>query len=530
VNGLKGIRKPIESKSSLLKKSASDYGASENQNQMIGVPALHKLGYSGQNVRIALFDTGFLTTHEVFDQIRIVDQYDFIQNDRWVANDDEEIITQHNHGTMVLAVIGGYQPGKLIGPAYSSEYILAKTEDISSETHVEEDNWVAAAEWVDSVGVDIISSSLGYSVFDEGEGDYTYQDMDGNTTIITRAADKAVDRGIAVFTSAGNEGTQKWYYITAPADGKNVITMGGARPDGSHWPTSSRGPTADGRIKPDLIAQGQSVMSIVPGSIDLYGSGSGTSFSSPLGAGAGALLLSVDPTLSPMKLRDIMRTTASQADNPDNNMGYGIIDLEKALLIVKNEFMIKVNTFTVKAQQGSNEISWQSDIQISNDSWSIARKNPSGEQVEIARIKGEEFNLNLKKYTYLDHKIEANTEYEYYLSARSNSGNTMVLDSAAINSAAVQALKIITSFPNPFNNSINISFSLNTTSPVNLQIYDINGRRIRNLLDNEIRAADFYNISWNGRNDFGNTVSSGTYFVVLQSGQEQTQSKILFLK
>ena len=127
VNGIRGFRKPIESKSSLLKKSASDYGASENQNQMIGVPALHKLGYSGQNVRIALFDTGFLITHEVFDQIRIVDQYDFIQNDRWVANDDEEIITQHNHGTMVLAVIGGYQPGKLIGPAYSSEYILAKT-------------------------------------------------------------------------------------------------------------------------------------------------------------------------------------------------------------------------------------------------------------------------------------------------------------------------------------------------------------------------------------------------------------------
>ena len=530
VLGFRGTKKPLAKSQTGTEIAFTDYGGSQNQNSMLGVPEIHELGYSGENVRIALFDTGFLLEHEALQHVNVIDTYDFVQGDDNVANEPGDAPGQHNHGTTVLAVIGGYQPGKMIGPAYSAEYVLAKTEDISSETHVEEDNWVAAVEWADSLGVDIISSSLGYSIFDTGEGDYTYEDMDGETTIVTRGANIATRKGIAVFSSAGNEGNKKWQYITAPADGKDVIAMGGVMSDGEYWGVSSRGPTSDGRIKPDLAAQGQGVYTISPGTLDEYMTGSGTSFSCPLGAGTAALVLNLDPTLTASELRGLMKSSASQADNPDNFLGYGIIDLVTIASVLKREHQVIITDFNISANEGNNSLSWDSKIEIDNKVWSILRSEEGGQPVEIYQLQGEEFSLSAKSYRYNDFDIKGNKRYDYFLMTTSGNGETFLLDSMSVTSKNPAAVKILTNFPNPFNNTTIISFSLNNQDKVRLDIYDITGRRVNTLLDSRILPADYYLVEWNGLTDSGASVSSGSYFAVLKSSNEISTHKILLLK
>jgi serine protease AprX len=327
------------------KKTDFDYGSSFNQNNMIGVPAFHSRNYNASGIIIAIFDTGFRLNHDALQSVNVLDSWDFVENDNDVSG-----TYGYEHGTKVLGVIGGYSPGNLIGPAYGADYLLAKTEDELRETHLEEDNWVAAAEWADSLGADIISTSVGYNIFETGEGDYTYEDMDGNTTIITKGADLAVKKGIAVFASAGNEGNNSWYHIIAPADGDSVIAIGNVTSIGALSPSSSRGPTWDGRIKPDLVAQGTSVHTVATYNNTGFTQVSGTSYSTPLAAGAGALVLSYDSTLTPRQLYNTLITHASNANNPNNDIGYGIINISSiiggTISDPKNPIKISPNPFS----------------------------------------------------------------------------------------------------------------------------------------------------------------------------------------
>ena len=312
----------IEEKTSLTKPTDFDYGDSFTQNNMHGIPAFHNRNYNGSGILIAMFDTGFLVTHEAFQTVNILHSWDFVENDNDVTGRPGE-----THGANTLGVIAGYSPGNLIGPAYGADYLLAKTDDYNTETHRDEDNWVAAAEWADSLGADIISSSVGYNWFDSGEGDYTYEDMDGNTTLVTIAADLAVKKGIVVFTTAGNEGSTSWRYILAPADGDSVIAVGTVTADGNVTYYSSRGPTYDGRIKPDLVALGTAVRTVSAYNDSGFVLKSGTSISTPLAAGAGALVLSYDNSLLPMQLYNTLIRNASNYFTPDTNIGYGIINI-----------------------------------------------------------------------------------------------------------------------------------------------------------------------------------------------------------
>jgi subtilisin family serine protease len=376
---------------------STDYGSSLNQIEMIGIPAAHKAGFSGEGVLIAIFDTGFILDHEALSHIKVVAEWDFINNDAIVANESGDLITQHDHGTEVRAVMAGYKPGRLLGPAYNSEFILGKTEDIGSESHVEEDNWVAAAEWAESLGADIISTSVGY---DNLVG-YTYQDMDGNTAIITKAADMAVRKGVSVFASAGNEGLSAWKYIIAPADGDSVIAMGGVRPDKTLWPSSSHGPTYDGRIKPDLLAQGENVFTVNPRTIDDYISVSGTSFSCPLGAGAGAILLSAMPSLSPTALRDTLTVYATNYTKPDTLFGYGLIDLEKILAYVISEPGVSVRNLEISGYPGRNVIEWVSVWEIANEKWIIRRKEGLHPFIKIGVLEGSDISQSPQTYSFV---------------------------------------------------------------------------------------------------------------------------------
>jgi subtilisin family serine protease len=278
-------------------------------------------------VLVALFDTGFPNLeHEAFASMKIVSQWDFIRGI------DDVRGGRDGHGTATLSVIGAFRPGELVGPAYGASFMLAVTEDIRSETPIEEDNWAAAAEWVESWGADVISSSLGYASFDRPHASYTDRDMDGATAVTTRAATMAAARGVVVVNSAGNGGLHpSRNTLVAPADGPFVVTAGAVDRAGVRAAFSSVGPTADGRTKPDVAALGVAVKSATVVTTSSYGAFSGTSLSCPLVAGVVALLLQAHPAYSVDDVLLALRATSSQSALPDNLLGWGIIDAVAAV-------------------------------------------------------------------------------------------------------------------------------------------------------------------------------------------------------
>jgi len=309
-----------------------DYGLSEPQLRQIGAIAMHEKGFTGKGVLIAMLDDGFnrYNTHNVFDSLKVVDTYDFINNDSDVADVGSQP-TEGWHGTLTLSVIAGNSPGNLIGTAFGASYLLAKTEMDVPEINIEEDHWVAGLEWAEAKGADVVNSSLGYLKFDDGEVDYSWDDLDGETAVTTKATIIAEENGLIVVNSAGNSGQGTTpNTLNAPADGRYVITVGGVDKQDDYWYKSSFGPTADGRIKPDVCAQGVGVRHASYFNDENFTIGSGTSFASPLVAGAIGLLVEAFPEITPAEVREAIHKTASQPNNPDNLLGYGVLNIEAA--------------------------------------------------------------------------------------------------------------------------------------------------------------------------------------------------------
>ncbi len=313
---------------------AEDYGPSFTQLSRIGVVVLHNLGYRGQGVRIALLDNGFhYIRHPAFSHLRVVAARDFVNGDDVVTDEDDQPVTpnestsgQNIHGAQVLSLLAGRDPGQLVGVAPEAEYILAKTEDNGSELPVEEDRWIQGLEWAVRQGARIVNSSLGYNIWDDGSG-YTYEQLDGATALTTRAAQMAVDRGLVLVVSAGNEGNRTWGYITAPADAPGVITVGAVDAADSLAAFSSRGPTADGRVKPDLVAPGVGLV-VADIRSEGYSRTRGTSFAAPLVSGVCALLLQIHPAWGPDQLLQALRETAADLGpaGPDTLYGWGLVN------------------------------------------------------------------------------------------------------------------------------------------------------------------------------------------------------------
>ncbi|WP_207506825.1 S8/S53 family peptidase [Telluribacter humicola] len=318
-----------------------DYGRTFDQLALLGVPTLHEKGIQGQGVLIAIFDSGFSRANQLgylkhlFDDKRVLDTHDFVARDGDVYDDDD-------HGLNVLSTIAAYEPGTLVGAAFKASFALYRTENEISETPYEEVAWLLAAERSDSLGADIINSSLGYSTFlgefDTPAYNYTYADMNGNTTIVSRAARVAARKGILVVNAAGNDGDEIWRFISAPADVDSVLVVGATYLNRSYAPFSSVGPTANGLQKPDVAAVG--VGTVVGNDLGSGGAstGNGTSFATPQIAGLAALLMQEYQTLTAQQLIDVLERSGHQANRPDNLLGYGVPSAERAQEIIQREF------------------------------------------------------------------------------------------------------------------------------------------------------------------------------------------------
>jgi len=313
--------------------SSINYGAGLNQIEMINGIALHDAGFTGGGMLMGILDGGFADAdvNPAFDSIRNNGQI-IVAKD--VVDGDMNPYHSSGHGTSVLSTIAANIPGTLVGTAPHAQFMLFRTEDVATEYLIEEYNWASAAEFADSAGADVLNTSLGYTEFDDPAQNHTYADMDGNTTAITRAADIAASRGMIPVNSAGNSGGSSWNYIGAPADGDSVFSIGAVNPDGTLAYFSSRGPTSDGRLKPNVSAQGVSTALAGPGGSVSYGNG--TSFSSPIIAGMTTCLWQAHPELNNFEIMQIIQQSGNYSLNPNNDYGFGIPDYALANLISGN--------------------------------------------------------------------------------------------------------------------------------------------------------------------------------------------------
>lgn len=301
----------------------SIYGLAINQIQLSNGDKLHDAGFKGQGMTIAVIDAGFHNADkiEAMKNIRILGTKDFV-------NPQADIFAESSHGMMVLSCIGMNQPDVMTGTAPEASFWLLRSEDEYSEHLVEQDYWAAAVEFADSVGVDVLNTSLGYYSFDDKSKDYKYRDLDGHHALMSRQASRIADKGMVLVCSAGNSGMGSWKKITPPGDADNVLTVGAIDKKAILAPFSSIGNTADGRVKPDVMAVG--LGSDVMGTNGNQGKANGTSFSSPIMCGMVTCLWQAHPELTAKELIELVRKSGDRAAFPDNIYGYGVPDIWKA--------------------------------------------------------------------------------------------------------------------------------------------------------------------------------------------------------
>lgn len=301
-----------------------DYGPSFGQIAMMNGHELHQLGAQGEGMLIGVLDSGFRDA-DTLPAFQALHDRDGVVLTADMAEHDGDVYADHWHGRSVLSCMAGLLPGQLIGTAPAADYALLRTEVVAYELIIEEDNWVSGAELCDSLGVDILNTSLGYTTYDDSLQNHTYASMDGATARISIACGIAATRGMVPVVSAGNQGTSDWFHISAPADAIDILAVGAVNSGGQAAAFSSRGPSADGRVKPDVAAQGQGTIGLrFEG--DSIAALNGTSFSAPLVAGLVACLWQLHPERSAQDIMQAVRESAHQFAEPDDTLGYGIPD------------------------------------------------------------------------------------------------------------------------------------------------------------------------------------------------------------
>ncbi|WP_432222018.1 S8 family serine peptidase [Flavobacterium sp. TMP13] len=387
----KATRKTVKVKNKLQTNLDFAYGSSVNQIKMLHGDLLHKNGYTGSGKIIAVIDAGFpgVNTAQPFERLRannkILGGYNYVSR-------NENIYYGDSHGTLVLSTMGGFTENKLVGTALDASYYLFVTEVVESENPVEESFWVQAAEKADSLGVDIITTSLGYFAYDNEAYSHRYKDMDGATNFISRGAEIAFNKGMLVVVSAGNEGSTSEPHIGAPADAVSVLSVGAVNSSKNKANFSSIGPTFDKRIKPDVMAQGQqTVLSDAFGNIV---TANGTSFSAPVLAGMAACLWQALPDKTNQQIRDLIVSSSDNFATPNNQYGYGIPDFSIAANLVLTFSENENSNFVLYPNPTHNEITFLSLMK--DDEAKVIVYSALGQKLFEKKITSEKNTISLQ--------------------------------------------------------------------------------------------------------------------------------------
>jgi hypothetical protein len=470
-------------------------GLSDGQLSQTGIDQLHQRGYTGEGVLIGVLDTGFQLDHPCLQTVSVQSSWDFLDGDPDVSPEPGDPPSQAEHGTAVLSLLGGREEGVFSGGAPSAAYLLAKTEDCGDEYPQEEDFWVAGLEWADSAGAWVVSSSLGYIDW------YGYGDLDGGTAVTTVAADLAAAGGLMVYNAVGNDGPGSGTLV-APADGDSVFAVGAVDAGGQVAAFSSRGPTADGRTKPEGCCRGVStVTAIWDGSG--YRSGNGTSFATPLAASAASLLLEAHPEWDVFDVREALLATATRADSPDNSYGWGVLDAPAAFRygsvtgVVRRSdsgqplagYAIRATVADTTAEVSTNAGGWFAWDPGRTGAYSLDGAGGWGTVLPSSGTLG--------KY---------GVELELFVDPPTGSGAP-------------------SAYPNPSTGGFHVGFDV-PDGPVDaeLTVFDLSGRPVYNTLRSGLESGvyrapvpgeAFY---WDGADSEGDAVCSGVYVALLRLG------------
>lgn len=514
-----------------------DYGLSFTQNNLSDIPTIHDLGINGTGVYVGILDDGF--SWQSFTALKnrtVLREYDYVEKDN---NAQGYLYYGIFHGASVFCLMAGYDPGNAIGPAYGAKFFLAKTEDSSTglqDKHYEEDNYAAALQDMESAGVDITSSSLGYTEFIYPEASYSYADMNGNTTIVARAANLAFDRGVSTFTAAGNDGSSYWGVgnggIDSPGDALNIITVGAVTSNNLMAGFSSRGPTSDGRIKPEVVAMGSGNYIALSNGVS-YGTGSGTSFATPITSGIAALLKSAWPHLTNVQIRKIFLECGDNTASPNNDRGWGLISAKRVISfpnLSKTNSTFTLNKIFIDAN-GVNPSTVMLNYQIGGSSLQIVPINYDG----------------ILKYNYAFPISNNGDSVKFYFSYKLNDGSLVKEPSIGIynflygdllinyNSSQTIVEPIPTqyelgqNYPNPFNLGTKIEFQSLINIPAEIIIYNILGQKVK-MLFNGVASIGKNTKRWDSKNDSGQIVPSGPYFYVLRIQGNIFSKKMILIK
>ncbi|MFH1861493.1 MAG: S8 family serine peptidase [bacterium] len=496
-----------------------NYGPSFAQLYQINAVAAHDSGFSGAGVLVCLLDTGFFTDHEALVNQPVIAERDFINNDPETQNEPGDSTFQHDHGTFTFSALGGAHEGDLYGPAYGATFILGKTESVSFEQPIEEDWYVAGLEWADSLGAQVVSTSLGYIDW------YTFADLDGNTAVTTIGVDIAIANGIVVVTAAGNERESSWGHIIAPADADSVISVGAVNASGEIASFSSPGPTYDDRIKPEVCARGVNTWCATPwsGTTGYYGIG-GTSLATPLVGGACALILEAHPEWTPIRVRMALMATASRSANPDNDYGWGIINVMAAIRFNSPPRIVQ------RYPEGGSPIVQQDSLQ--------------GFWVQVEDLEGD----SLLYHWWVDSTqvyfgpdsffnyiwVEAETSVvkvvveDSQMNTDSSLWTVQVEGSSGVSSKGYSASQsefaLYPAFPNPFNATTTVQFNLLTPGAVALSLYNVSGQKAADLIQSQLPAGLHYAV-FSREN-----LPSGLYFLKLSVAENQQIQKVILVK
>lgn len=511
---LTGINNPVPT-SSLT--NIYDYGLSSGQVNIHHNQFLHNLGFSGQGMQLAMMDAGFYhyLSLPTFDSIRqnnqILSTWDFVANE---ASVDEDYF----HGMQCLSTIAANMPGTFVGQAPKANFYLFRTEDVASEYPIEEQNWAAAAERADSLGVDVTSTSLGYFSFDDPTLNYTYNDMDGNTSISAKAADIASKKGMLCVVAAGNEGTNSWHYLITPSDADSVLSVGAVNVNGDVAGFSSYGPSSDGQIKPGVAAVGWlAVVANTSNGAPQFGNG--TSFACPNMAGVATCLWQAFPEVNNMAIIDVLQKSASKYNAPDDRVGYGIPDVKKAFALLVKKL------FSQNASINNCEAQLQLTIKTGSQMSIIAERKLSNETAytTIDSIP-QNGNFSLKTITITDNLQGQPENIVWYRFKLAVDGDTsFYVDSVALNIPAcnISGNSIVIA-PNPVQTELSIKVTQINAATLQFVIHNSSGQKI--FAQSQTQAANTfkeYKIPFT-------RMSKGVYVVtVYENGNKKLTQKIL---